>query len=76
MPDTSLQALLDPDSSGNGIEIIRRVDAPGGIITSYYVQASGARSNIISGTSQWVDVTTANTDAQKNTAIRAALGVP
>ena len=67
MADPALQALLDPDGTGNGIMIQRRVDS--GVLSSYYVVPQAT----LSGHARWVDVTTANTDAQKNTAIRAAL---
>lgn len=71
MPDPALQALLDPDATGAGIQIERRVDSADGLISSYFVvgQVTGR------GQGRWVNVTTANSDAQKNTAIRAALGV-
>ncbi len=71
MPDPALQALLDPDATGAGIQIERRVDTPDGLTSSYFVvgQVTGR------GRGRWVDVVTANTDSQKNTAIRAALGV-
>lgn len=71
MADPALQALLDPDGNGRGIMIQQRTDT--GAISSYYViPAVGP----FAGRSRWVDVTTANTDAQKNTAIRAALSLP
>ena len=71
MPDPALQALLDLAATGMGIQIERRVDSADGTLSSYYVvgQVTGV------GKGQWVNVTAANTDAQKNTAIRAALGV-
>jgi hypothetical protein len=71
MADPALQLLLDPaPSSGSGIQIVRRND-PDSTNTSYYCvgQVAGV------GKALWVNVTTANTDAQKNTAIRAAFGV-
>lgn len=71
MPDTALQALLDPDGNGRGIMISRRSDT--GALSSYYVTPMVTPYY---GRSRWVDVTTANTDAQKNTAIRAALALP
>ena len=67
MADPALQALLDPDGNGTGIMITRRVDA--GSNSSYYVVPCIPNY----GRSRWVDVVTANTDAQKNTSIRAAL---
>lgn len=72
MADPALQLLLDPaPSTGAGIQLVRRVDDTGGTISSYYCvgQVTGV------GKALWVNVTTANTDAQKNTAIRAAFGV-
>ena len=71
MADPQLQALLDPAATGAGIQIDRRIDDATGTNSSYYVvgQVTGV------GKSLWVSVPTANTDAQKNTAIRAALGV-
>lgn len=75
MADAALQALLDPDASGRGIQIIRRADADA-TTASYYVQANASAAGNINGAAQWVNVTAANTDEQKNTAIRLALGVP
>ena len=75
MADVDLQALLDPDASGRGIQILKRTD-PDTTYSSYYVQSGAARANNINGAAMWINVTTADTDAQKNTAIRAALGVP
>ena len=72
MADPQLQLLLDPSpSQGSGIQIERRLDDALGTTSSYYVvgQVTGV------GKAMWVNVVTANTDAQKNTAIRAALGV-
>lgn len=72
MADPALQLLLDPaPSAGTGIQIVRRCDAADGLTTSYYVvgQVTGV------GKAMWTNVVTANTDAQKNTAIRLALGV-
>lgn len=71
MPDPALQLLLDPASTGRGIIIADRVDA--GAFTDYYVTPHGPPFN---GRSRWVRVTTADSDAQKNTAIRAALLLP
>lgn len=72
MADPALQALLDPDGNGNGIMIERRVDA--GTLSSYYVVPSSGSA--FAGRARWVNVTAADTDAQKNTAIRAALALP
>lgn len=72
MADPALQLLLDPaPSAGTGIQIIRRLDDAAGTTSSYYVvgQVTGV------GKAMWVNVTTGNTDAQKNTSIRTALGV-
>jgi hypothetical protein len=72
MADPALQLLLDPaPSTGNGIQITRRVDDALGTTSSYYCvgQVTGV------GKALWVNVTTANSDAQKNTAIRTAFGV-
>lgn len=71
MADPALQLLLDPASNGEGIQIVRRVNDATGTNSSYYVvgQVGGV------GKSMWVNVIAANTDAQKNTAIRTALGV-
>ena len=73
MADTDLQLLLDPAvtalPSGRGIRIVKRVDA--GLLSSYYCEG-----NITGrGKAMWVDVTTTDTDEQKDTAIRAAFGV-
>lgn len=70
MADAALQALLDADGQGTGIRIMRRVDTADGVLSSYYVVPNGGFD---AGRARWVDVTAANTDAQKNTAIRAAL---
>ena len=72
MADPALQLLLDPyPSTGAGIQIVRRVEAADGLTSSYYCvgQVTGV------GKELWVNLTTANSDAQKNTAIRAAFGV-
>ena len=70
MADPALQLLLDPASTGAGIIIKRRQD-PNSTISSYYCE--GQVTGV--GKAMWVNVTTADTDAQKNTAIRAAFGV-
>jgi len=67
MADIDLQALLDPDSTGRGIQIVRRVDA--GLLSSYYLVPNVT----LAGHARWVNVTAADSDATKNTAIRAAL---
>lgn len=71
MADPALQALLDPAANGEGITILRRLDDAAGTTSSYYVEG-----NVLGiGRAMWVNVTTANTDAQKNTSIRTAIGV-
>lgn len=70
MADPALQALLDPDGNGRGIMITDRVDA--GTLSSYYLVPGVT----LAGRSRWVNVNTGDTDAQKNTAIRAALALP
>ena len=70
MADSDLQALLDPDYL-----LVRRSNyaagEPPALITSYY--CSGR--TLGHAKAGWTDITTASTDAQKNTAIRAALQV-
>jgi hypothetical protein len=75
MADPALQLLLDPDSSGRGIQILRRAD-PDSTNCSYYVQAGANRANNINGNALWVNCLQVDSDATKNTSIRAALGVP
>lgn len=71
MADPALQALLDPDATGLGIRITDRIDDLLGTTSSYY-----CIGNVYGkGKSLFVNVPTGNTDAQKNTAIRAAFGV-
>lgn len=67
MADADLAALLDPAGNGRGIQIVRRIDA--GSLSSYYVVPCVT----LAGRARWVNVTTADTDEQKDTAIRAAL---
>ena len=67
MADATLQAQLDPSGNGQGIMIRRRVDV--GTKSQYYVVPTQGYA----GHARWVEVTTANTDNQKETAIRAAL---
>lgn len=72
MADPALQLLLDPEPrTGNGIRILRRVNA--GTLTSYYVHPNVGP---YAGRARWINVTEADTDAQKNTAIRLALSKP
>lgn len=73
--DAGLQALLDPDVSGRGIRILR-VATPDSVNTAYYVQAGASAAGNINGGAMWVNTTTTDADSVKNTAIRAALGVP
>lgn len=67
MADADLQLLLDPGPTGRGIKIERRVDS--GLKSNYYCIPVVT----LAGHARWVEVTTADSDAQKNTAIRAAL---
>lgn len=67
MADADLQALLDPSGNGRGVQLVRRIDA--GSLSSYYVIPCVT----LAGRARWVNVTTADTDEQKDTAIRAAL---
>lgn len=67
MSDPTLQAQLDPTGNGTGVMILRRVDA--GTKSHYYVVPTQGYA----GHSRWVEVTTSDTDNQKETAIRAAL---
>lgn len=71
MADPALQALLDPGSTGRGIMIQDRVDSS--TFSDYYLTP---HVGPYAGRSRWIRVTTADTDAQKNTAIRAALALP
>ena len=69
MDDDELQALLDPSGNGKGVRIIRRVNDTT-LKSSYYVTPHGGQ---YSGRARWVQVTTADSDADKATAILAAL---
>lgn len=69
MADAALQDLLDVGSTGHGIRIQKRVDAV--LKSSYYLQGNVRGV----GKAMWVDVTTADSDADKSTAILAAFGV-
>jgi hypothetical protein len=73
--DAGLQALLDPDTSRRGVQILR-IAIPDSTNTAYYVQALASAAGNINGKAMWVNCTTTDSDALKNTAIRAALGVP
>lgn len=68
MADVDLQVLLDPSGNGRGIQIVRRVNATS-LLTDYYVVPCVT----LAGRARWVRVTEADSDADKNTAIRAAL---
>lgn len=70
MADADLQALLDVGATGRGIRIVRR-EANGATLSYYYCE--GNVTGV--GKAMWVAVTTADTDEQKDTAIRAAFGV-
>ena len=72
MADAALQALLDVSGNGTGIMITQRAGDTG-TLSHYYVTP---QVGPYAGRSRWVTVTTANSDAQKNTAIRAALALP
>ena len=69
MADVDIQALLDSDAVGTGLRIVRRGDNCG-TLSTYYVVSNGAG---YAGHARWVTVTTSDSDAQKNTAIRAAM---
>ena len=72
MADAALQALLDASGNGTGIMITQRAGDTG-TLSHYYVTP---QVGPYAGRSRWVTVTTADSDAQKNTAIRAALALP
>lgn len=65
MPDS----VLIPDAAAVGITITRRDERPGGTTTDYY--CIGGPNYRDQGT--WVQVTTADSDATKLTAIQTAL---
>jgi hypothetical protein len=68
MADADLQALLDPSGTGRGIQIVRRTNDTT-LLSSYYVVPCVT----LAGRARWVQVTTADSDEDKDTAIRAAL---
>ena len=68
MADADLQALLDPSGTGRGIQIARRTNDTT-LLSSYYVVPCVT----LAGRARWVQVTTGDTDEQKDTAIRAGL---
>lgn len=71
MADPALALLLDPGATGRGIIITGRVDVS--TFSEYYVTPMVAP---YAGRSRWCRVNTADSDAQKDTAIRAILAVP
>lgn len=70
MADADIQALLDPGDTGHGIRIVRR-DPDGATLSYYYCE--GNVTGV--GKAMWVAVTTSDSDAQKDAAIRLAFGV-
>jgi hypothetical protein len=68
MADTDLQSLLDPTGTGRGIQIVRRTNDTT-LKSSYYLVPNVT----LAGRARWVQVTTADSDEDKDTAIRAAL---
>ncbi len=71
MADPALQLLLDPGATGRGIMIQDRIDTS--TFSDYYViPVLGPYA----GRARWCRVNTGDTDAQKDTAIRAILAVP
>jgi hypothetical protein len=78
MADAALQALLDASGNGTGIMITSRgIDtvrvADSAVLAHYYVTP---QVGPYARRSRWVEVVSTETDAQKNTAIRAALAKP
>jgi len=69
MADSDLQLLLDADNNGNGIRIITRTGGASETLSHYYVVPTQGYA----GHARWVAVARADSDADKNTAIRAAL---
>lgn len=67
MADSDLQALLDPGATGRGIQIVKRVDV------ATFSEYTVIPCVTLAGRSKTVRVTTADSDATKNTAIRAAI---
>ncbi len=74
--DVGLQALLDVPDNGRAIRIIRRDDGGSSLNSAYYVQVNASAGAVAGGKAMWVNTVTADSDATKDTAIRAALGVP
>ena len=78
MADAALQALLDPSGMGTGIMIVQRASdttrvSDSAVLSHYYVTP---HIGPYAGRSRWVEVLSTDTDADKNTAIRAALALP
>lgn len=78
MADAALQELLDPASTGRGILITQRAGntvrvADSAVLAHYYVTP---QVGPYAGRSRWVEVVSTDSDADKNTAIRAALALP
>jgi hypothetical protein len=69
MADKDLQNLLDASGKGRTMKILRAIS--NGANTDYYVSVDQGPN---AGRCRWITVPTANSDAQKDTAIRAALG--
>lgn len=69
MADIDIQALLDPDLNGRGVMIVRRDGGSTDTLNHYYVRPCVTRG----GRDKWVSVTRTDSDAQKATAILAAL---
>jgi hypothetical protein len=69
MPDSVLQAQLDPSGFGHGPRILRATSDLSGTKTDYLVHG-GAQ---YAGRVRYCQCTSADTDNQKETAIRATL---
>lgn len=67
MADVTLQSQLDVGATGRGVKLERRVDV--GTKSHYYCVPNQGYA----GHARWVEVVAADTDNQKETAIRAAL---
>lgn len=73
MADSDLQALLDPSGTGRGIMISRRAGGASDTYSDYYVTP---HVGPYAGRSRWVRTTRTDSDADKATAIAAALAKP
>ena len=72
MADSDIQALLDVGATGHGIRIVRREPDSGTPALSHYY----CHGNVTGvGKDLWVSTLASGSDADKNTAIRAAFGV-